>query len=130
VKVLAALFAAAAVLVGVELALGAAHTGEVQLADPCRAHLFSGDVVQRVVLAGIDHAACSLRTSREELVLSLDSLTKRREEALRAGLIRAVDDAEQRGHVPHLLAGPIRDLIRTAPIEKLISGGISLADLF
>jgi hypothetical protein len=129
-RVLAALFVAAAVLVGVEFAKGAAHAGEVQLANPCQTRIFQGDVVQRVVLAGLDHAACRLHTSREALVLSLGTTSKRKEDALRAGLLRAVDEAERRGEIPGLLAGPIRKLIRTAPINKLISGGISLADLF
>jgi hypothetical protein len=129
-RVLAALFVAAAVLVGVEFAKGAAHTGEVQLANPCHPQLFQGDVVQRVVLAGLNHAACRLHTSREDLVLSLGTTSKRKEAALRAGLLRAVDEAEGRGEIPGLLAEPIRKLIRTAPINKLISGGISLADVF
>jgi hypothetical protein len=130
VKVLATLFAAAVVLVGVELALGAAHAGGVRLGDPCVSRTFARDIVQRVVLQGLDHAACRLQTSREELVLSLTSRSQRREEALRAGLLRAVDDAVQRGEIPGLLADPLRELIRTAPIDKLIAGGISLADLF
>ena len=129
-KVLASLFGAAALLVGVELAKGAAHTGEVKLADPCHPRLFSGDVVQRVVLAGVDHAACRLNESREALVLSLGTPSQRREEALRTALLRAVDEAEERGEIPGLLAEPIRKLIRTTPIDKLIAGGISLGDLF
>jgi hypothetical protein len=128
--VLAVLFVAAAVLIGVEFALGAAHTGEVKLGDPCQTRLFRGDVVQRVVLAGVDHAACRLHTSREALVLSLGKPSKRREDALRAGLLRAVDEAEERGEIPPLLAAPIRKLVRTTPIDKLIRGGISLGDLF
>jgi hypothetical protein len=130
VRALALLFVAAAVLIGVEFAKGGAHTGDVHLANPCKSRTFRGDVVQRVVLAGLDHAACRLHVSREALVLSLGTTSKRKEAALRAGLLRAVDEAEGRGEIPGLLAEPIRDLIRTAPINKLISGGISLADLF
>ena len=129
-RVLALLFIAAAVLIGVELALGAADTGDVHLANPCKPPTFQGDVVQRVMLAGLDHAACRLHESREALVLSLGTPTQRKEAALRAGLVRAVVEAEGRGEIPALLAEPIRRLIRTAPINKLISGGISLADLF
>jgi hypothetical protein len=129
-RILAALLLAAAVLVGVEFAKGAAHTGAVQLANPCQPRTFRGDVVQRVVLAGLDHAACRLHVSREALVLSLGTTSKPKEAALRAGLLRAVDEAERRGEIPALLAAPIRELIRTAPINKLIRGGISLADLF
>lgn len=136
-KVLLALFAAAAVLVIVELSLGAAHAGEAHLADPCKPRAFSGSAIQRVVLNGIDGAACRLHISREELVLSVGSSSpfhthwtkKQIEVALRAGLLRAVDDAEQRGEIPGFLAGPIRNFIRHAPIDKLVSGGISLRDL-
>jgi hypothetical protein len=138
VKVLVALLAAAAILVGVEFALGAAHAGEVHLADPCRARPFSGSIVQRVFLNGLDGAACRLHISREQLVLSIGSNSplhthwdkKTIEAALRAGLLRAVDEAERRGEIPSLLAGPIKSAIRSAPIDKLVSGSISLGDLF
>jgi hypothetical protein len=136
-RVLLALFAAAAVLIVVELALGAAHAGEVHLADPCKPQEFTGSAVQRVLLDGLDGAACRLGISREALVLSVGSNSpfhtrwskQKIEIALRAGMIRAVDDAERRGEIPGFLAGPIRRLIRTAPIDKLVSGGISLRDL-
>ena len=134
---LVALFAAAAVLVVVELSLGAAHAGEVHLADPCKSQKFEGSALQRVLLDGLDGAACRLHISREALVLSVGSNSpfhtrwskKRIEVALRAGLLRAVDEAERRGDIPGFLAGPIRRFIRTAPIDKLVSGGISLRDL-
>jgi hypothetical protein len=135
---LASLFIAAAVLVGVEFALGAAHAGEVHLADPCKSQEFTGSVVQRVLLDGLDGAACRLHISREALVLSVGSNSpfhtrwskKKIEIALRAGMLRAVDEAERRGDIPAFLADPIRRLIRTAPIDKLVAGGISLRDLF
>jgi len=137
-KVLLALFAAAAILVGVEFGKGAAHAGEVHLADPCKPREFKGSIVQRIVLNGLDGAACRLHISREELVLSVGSNApfhtkwnkKTIEVALRAGMLRAVEEAETRGEIPTLLADPIKKLIRTAPIDKLISGGISLGDLF
>ena len=137
-KVLLVLFAAAAILVGVEFAKGTAHAGEVHLADPCKPRAFKGSVVQRIVLNGLDGAACKLHISREELVLSVGSNSplhtkwdkKTIETALRAGMLRAVEEAERRGEIPSLLADPIKKVIRTAPIDKLISGGISLGDLF
>ena len=136
-RVLWALFAVAAVLIIVEFSLGAAHAGEVRLADPCKPQEFTGSAVQRVLLDGLNGAACQLHISREALVLSVGSnspfhtrWTKQKiETALRAGMVRAVDDAERRGEIPILLAGPIRRLIRTAPIDKLVSGGLSLRDL-
>lgn len=137
-RILVALFVAAAVLIGVEFALGAAHTGDVHLADPCKPREFQGDIIQRVVLNGLDGAACRLHVSREELVLSIGGNSpfhrkwdkKTIEVALRAGMLRAVDDAVQRGEIPGFLADPIRRVIRTIPLDKLISGGLSLSDLF
>jgi hypothetical protein len=136
-NVLVVLFAAAAVLVAVELGKGAAHAGRVHLADPCKPRLFAGSAIQRVVLNGLDGAACRLGVSREQLVLSVGSNSpfhthwskQQIETALRAGMLRSVDDAEQRGDIPSFLAGPIRRLIRTAPLDKLVSGGFSLRDL-
>jgi hypothetical protein len=136
-RVLAFLFALAAVLVAREFALGAAHAGRVHLADPCQPRAFTGSAIQRVVLNGLDGAACRLHMSREQLVLSVGSNSpfhthwskQKIEVALRAGLLRAVDDAERRGDIPSFLADPIRKFIRTAPLDKLVSGGISLREL-
>ena len=136
-KTLLVLFAAAAVLIGVEFGLGAAHAGRVQLADPCKPREFTGSALQRVLLNGLDGAACRLQISREALVLSVGSNSPfhtrwSKQEisvALRAGMLRAVDDAERRGDIPGFLAGPLRRAIKTAPIDKLVSGGISLREL-
>ena len=83
-------------------------------------------------------AACRLHTSREELVLSIGGGSEAPrhwdehtiEVALRAGLLRAVNEAEQRGDVPGFLAPALRSLVRRLPLEQLIRGGISLRDLF
>jgi hypothetical protein len=135
--VLIALFVAAAVLVAVEFGLGAAHAGDVHLANPCTAHNDKQDTLQRIILDGLDGAACRLRISREKLVLSVGSnspfhthWTKQQiSVALRAGMLRSVDEAAQRGDIPSFLAGPIKRLIETVPIEKLVAGGFSLRDL-
>ena len=131
-RMLLALFAAAAVLVVVELALGAAHAGEVHLADPCKPQEFTGSAFQRVLLDGLDGAACRLHISREALVLSVGSNspfhTQWSKQKIETAL-RAVDEAVGRGELPGFLAGPIRELVRKAPIDKLVSGGISLGDL-
>jgi hypothetical protein len=135
--VLIALFVAAAVLVAVELGLGAAHAGDVHLANPCTAQNDKQDTLQRIILDGLDGAACRLRISREKLVLSVGSNSpfhthwskKQIEVALRAGMMRSVDEATRRGDLPSFLAGPIKRLIETIPIDKLVAGGFSLRDL-
>jgi hypothetical protein len=138
--VLAALLVACLVLVAVELAKGAASEPPPKLASPCRSRdvQVSGfdATVQRIVLDGLDGAACRLHTTREELVLSLDPQTGERrwdrrtiERALRAGLLRAVDQAERRGDIPGFAAPLLRQLVESAPIDQLIRGGIGLQDL-
>lgn len=140
--VLLALLVAGIALVAVELGLGALNEPSPKIANPCRPRAGgpSGGVdatIQRIVLDGLDGAACRLHTTREELVLSLGggSLAPRHwdehtiEVALRAGMLRAVDDAVRRGDVPGFLAPALRGLVQRLPLERLIRGGISLRDL-
>jgi hypothetical protein len=138
-----ALFVAAATLVVVELAKGGATAGAAKLADPCQARApFQGGgfdaTVQRVVLDGVDGAACRLHTTREALVLSLgratragvrDSDLQRTEGAVRASLLRAIDEAERRGDIPGFLAPLLRRVVEKVPLDALIKGGIGLRDL-
>jgi hypothetical protein len=133
--VLAAVLASSAVLVGVELAKGALHEPPPRIASPCRDRGGrTGGIdaaVQRIVLDGLDGAACRLRTTREELVLSLGSGTgvRRRwdphtvEVALRAGLLRSVDEAERRGDIPRFAAPLVRRLVERLPLDRLVRGG-------
>jgi hypothetical protein len=142
--ILGALFAAALALIAVELGTGASSFGEDAVPDPCTATVeFPGDgfdaTIQRIVLSGLNGAACELETTREELVLSFvpeapgsepipwDEATIER--AVRAGLLRAVDDAEARDSIGGLTATIIREVIERAPIDWLIEGGSELADL-
>ena len=140
--VLVALFLSGVVLVGVELAKGALDEPAPAIANPCQPRDGrTGGIdatIQRIVLDGLDGAACRLHTTREELVLSLGSggvgATRRWDEhtievALRAGLLRSVDSAEQRGDVPGFLAPALRGIVERAPLDKLIRGGIKLSDL-
>lgn len=140
--VLIALLVAAVALVGVELGKGAASSGPT-VTNPCKPRApFPGSglaaTIQRIVLDGLDGAACSLHTTREELVLSLgpesDVRPKRWDEhtieiAVRSGLRRSVDEAERRGDIPPLIARAARRVVADAPIDVLIRGGIRLSDL-
>jgi hypothetical protein len=139
--VLVALLASGAVLVGVELGKGALDPPAPKLADPCKPRGGrTGGIdatIQRIVLDGLDGAACRLHTTREELVLSLGGgvgVTRRWDEhtievALRAGLLRSVDEAERRGDIPSFLAPAVRGLVERAPLKPLIEGGFKLSDL-
>ena len=141
--ILVALLLSGAALVAVELGKGALDEPAPKIANPC--HPRDGrtggidTTIQRIVLDGLDGAACRLHTTREELVLSLDGgggLGVGRhwdphtiEVALRTGLLHSVDAAEQRGDVPSFLAPALRGIVERAPLNKLVRGGIGLRDL-
>jgi hypothetical protein len=140
---LGALGLAAAVLIAIEIANGALDYGEQAVADPCEPReAFPGEgfqaSIQRIVLDGLDGAACELNTTREELVLSLDPELGRDvewdqetlERAVRSGLLESIDDAEARDSIGGLQARIMREVVERAPIDWLIRGGSTLADLF
>jgi hypothetical protein len=139
---LAALGIAAAVLIAVELANGALDYGESQVADPClQREPLPGEgfeaTIQRIVLDGLDGAACELNTTREELVLSVDPELGRDvewddetlERAVRAGLLESIAEAEARGSIGGLEVTIMREVVERAPLDWLIQGGTSIADL-
>ncbi len=140
---LAGLFAVGAALIGLELGRGALDAGALETRDPCgRRAPYPGQgldpMLQRVVLDGLDGAACELGTTREELVLSLapSSATaaipwddETIERALRAGLLEAIDDAERRGSMNAVVALLLRQLVERAPVRWLIDGSQGLAGL-
>jgi hypothetical protein len=129
-------------LVGVELGKGALSEPPPKIANPCEPRDGrTGGIdatLQRIVLDGLDGAACRLHTTREELVLSIGGggvgVTRNWDEhtievALRAGLLRSVDAAEQRGDLPGFVADALRGVVERAPLDKLIRGGFSLSNL-
>jgi hypothetical protein len=139
---LVALLLSGVALVGVEFGRGALDEPAPKIVDPCQPREGpTGGIdatIQRIVLDGLDGAACRLHTTREELVLSLGGsglgVTRRWdahtiEVALRAGLLRSVDAAVQRGDVPEFLAPALRGIVERAPIGQLVRGGLSLSDL-
>jgi hypothetical protein len=123
----------AVTLLVVEIALGGIGYGTAQLADPCTAKpAFDGGgldgAVQRFALLGLAGAACSLGTSREELVLSFSpsasdgSVKWSRttiDTALRAGLARASHDTAGGGLMGAALAFVLRELVAN-PVEWLL----------
>jgi hypothetical protein len=141
---LVALLVGAGTLIAVELSQGAVDTGESEILAPCQEHpSHPGDgidaTIQRVVLDGLEGAACRLGTTREELVLSLEPQSGVRpirwddetiERAVRAGLLEAIDDAQQRDSVNNLIATVMRGIVERAPLQWLIDGGQQIAGLF
>jgi hypothetical protein len=142
VKIVAGLVAAAVVLLSVELGMGAWSFGETKHVNPCSAQSsYPGGgfdaTLQRILLDGLNGAACELHTTREELVLSLRPSSGRQakwddetiQHAVRAGLVGAIDEAERRGDVPGVVAALLRAGARHAPVKFLLEGGSELSDL-
>jgi hypothetical protein len=133
VRRIAILLAAAAVLLVVEISLGAFHFGRPRLADPCTSKpAFEGGgidgEVQRFALSGLNGAACKLHTTREELVLSFVPAAGTRrvrwdrktiDDALRAGFDQAFHDTEQRG-VAGFIIGHVLEVVLGAPLKYFL----------
>jgi hypothetical protein len=121
-------------LVGLYAALGGLSYEPAQVADPCaeRGWRNPGGVaesIEQVVLSALDGAACALGASREELVLALrstDTLDRFAaehgfdeddvEDAVRDGLVRAVDEAEAADALGSTTAGVLREAAERLPI--------------
>jgi hypothetical protein len=144
--------AASVALIGIYLALGGASYKPVPVADPCKPRSIEkpqdgSEVLQQVALSALDGAACELGVSREDLTLALaDRKSQDRflrehrvtdevfEEALRAGLLRAVDDARRVDALSELEASIIRAAVERLPIAVVIdvlqrASGRSVLDL-
>ena len=140
---LVVLLAGAGALIATELSTGAVDYGELTVQDPCEPRPpFPGEgldaTIQRIVLNGLDGAACELGTTREELVLSFEPRTgvepipwddETIEQAVRSGLLRAVDDAEARDSLGGVTATILREIIERAPLDWLIDGGQAVSGL-
>jgi hypothetical protein len=123
------LIGAAVALIAVELGMGAIGAGETNLADPCTSRPkvseggFFGSIdaeVQRIALSGLNGAACSLHTSREELVLSFAPGVKTKKvrwtqatirKALRGGIDKAVHDTAGNSIFANAVAFVLREAL-------------------
>jgi len=128
-----------AVVVIPYVALGGGAFEPTPVADPCQPRDRAdaeglGETIERIALQAVDHVACELGVSREELVLALrsvddlDALARKEgksrddlEEALRAGLVRAVDEGESQGLIGGTTAGGLRFAADHLPLGLLLS---------
>ena len=138
-KVVVGLLIAAVVFLAVELGMGAWGFGEVKRVDPCTATTPSlgggfDAALQRIILDGLNGAACRLHTTREGLVEALGGGSNRWSDeqiqvAVRVGLVHAIDEAEDRGDIPGIVAPLLREAAKHAPIKFLVENGSSITDL-
>ena len=126
-------------LVVIYLTAGGGSYEPTPVADPCqpRAWTDPGDLeeaAQQFFLSALDGAACELGVSREELAAGLATDETRREfateqgiadaeleAAVRAGVVRAIDDAEAAGTVPALVADGLRAAAARLPVDEAIA---------
>ncbi|MET3963337.1 hypothetical protein ABIE44_003271 [Marmoricola sp. OAE513] len=136
-------------VLGVQRAHGGGEFEPLRAADPCvarevgsRAEGIEG-LSERLVLLGLDGAACRLHLSREALTLEFaggDRLSDRQVAALRAGLLGAVRRMEKDGSLPKAsvlldealdsidLPGLVKTAIRALP-DSAVNGVLKTDDV-
>ena len=129
---------ASLLLVGAYLAAGGASYEPLKAQDPCKPRPWRDpqglqQIAEQFTLSALDGAACQLGVSRETLARALASDEARERftkkygiddeklaEAIRAGLVRAVDDAEEAGALNAFIAAPLRAGLEQIPLEQAI----------
>ena len=138
-------FAASIGLIGVYVAFGGGSYEPAATADPCQTRdqtvLEERGIFEGIALSALDGAACELHVTREELTLALADEQSTQEfadahgidsqavdDAVRAGLERAVDDAAAAGKIDGIEESILRQVARYAPIGPAISALQTLSD--
>jgi hypothetical protein len=125
-------------LVGVYLAAGGSSYTPEESQDPCEQRAWTNpeglsEIANQFSISALDGAACQLGVTRETLARALASPEARERfaerygideaklaRAVRAGLLRAIDDAEEAGALSPLIAGPLRGTIEEIPLDQAI----------
>jgi hypothetical protein len=125
-------------LVGVYLAAGGASYTPEKSQDPCEQRPWSNpeslaEIANQFSISALDGAACQLGVTRETLARALATPEARERfserygiddeklaRAVRAGLLRAIDDAEEAGALSPFIAGPLRSTIEEIPLDQAI----------
>lgn len=125
-------------LVGAYLAAGGSSYAPEKVQDPCQPRAWTNpqgleDLANQFTSSALDGAACQLGVSREALARALATPQARERfserygiddeklaRAIRAGLVRAVDDAEEAGALSPLVGAPLRATVEEIPLEQAI----------
>jgi hypothetical protein len=126
------------VLVLAYLAAGGSDYAPAETQDPCQPREWRDpeglqQIAEQFSLSAMDGAACKLGVSRETLARALATEESRQRflerydisdeelaRAIRAGLLRAIDDAEEAGALTPFLAVPLRQGISAIPLDEAI----------
>lgn len=125
-------------LVGVYLAAGGSSYAPEESQDPCAHRAWTdpedlSEIANQFSISALDGAACRLGVTRETLARALATPEARERfserygiddaklaEAVRAGLLRAIDDAEEAGALSPFIAGPLRGTIEEIPLDRAV----------
>ncbi|HEY7043549.1 MAG TPA: hypothetical protein VH419_07775 [Nocardioidaceae bacterium] len=119
-------------VLGVQLAHGGGSFEPLHPGDPCAVRDVTSQatgidgLTERLVLLGLDSAACRLHTSREALTLALaqtDNPIDAQIDALRAGLFDAVGKMEAAGTLPPASA-LVDDALDATDLSPLVEAAI------
>jgi hypothetical protein len=129
---------ASVALVVIYLAAGGSSYEPAKSQNPCQHRPWSnpeslGEIANQFSVSALDGAACELGVTREALARGLASPEARERfserygiddeklaEAIRAGLLRAIKDAEDAGALSPLIAGPLRGTVEEIPLDQAI----------
>ena len=136
-------------VLAVQLAYGGRTYAPLQPADPCSARTVTTQsegiegLTERLVLIGVDDAACTLGVSREAFTLGLarsSTPTAAEVDALRQGLLSAVGEMKEDGSLPSAsdlvdealdssdLNGFLKSLIRALP-DSVVDAALKTDDV-
>lgn len=136
-------------VLGVQLASGGGDFEPLKPADPCVARTVTSEaegidaLTERLVLLGVDGAACRLGVSREAFTLELaqtDEPTDAQVDALREGLLGAVERMKDDGSLPEAsdltdealdnadLNGFLEAAIKALP-DSVVNGAVRMDDV-
>jgi hypothetical protein len=125
-------------LVGIYLAAGGSSYTPAKSQDPCQHRAWTNpeglsEIANQFSISALDGAACQLGVTRETLARALATPQARERfsqrygideaklaRAVRAGLLRAIDDAEEAGALSPFIAGPLRSTIEKIPLDQAI----------
>jgi hypothetical protein len=126
------------VLIGAYLAAGGSSYTPEKSQDPCKPRPWTnpeglGEIANQFSISALDGAACQLGVTRETLARALATPEARERfskrygvdeeklaRAIRAGLLRAIEDAEDAGALSPLLGGPLRSTVERIPLDQAI----------
>lgn len=125
-------------LVAAYLAAGGSSYAPAKVQDPCEQRPWRNpegiqQIAEQFSLSALDGAACELGVTREALARGLATPQSRARfterygiddarlaRAIRAGLLRAVDDAEEAGALSPLVGVPLRETLKRIPADEAI----------